>query len=159
MTTIKQGLMKRVYLSGPIGDLGTDTEEERLRLRERQKEFAKYAGKIQRAGYEVLNPFELTKVFKDEPEKPTRIEILRYELHVLAHDADELWLMPGWEESRGCDAEVHVALALGLPVFDMERQKMITLSKTGMQALTRPLCGKIATDVPRLKLYKYESKS
>jgi hypothetical protein len=146
--------MKTVYLSGPIGDLGADTEEERLRLRERQKEFAKYAGKIHRAGYEVLNPFELTKVFKYEPKKPTRIEILRYELHVLSHEADELWLMPGWEESRGCDAEVHVALALGMPVFDMERRRMITLSKTGMQALMRPLCGKIATDVEKMRIYE-----
>ena len=141
--------MKRVYLSGPIGDLGTDTEEERLRLKERQKEFAKYAGKILRAGYDVINPFDLYDALCKEC-SPTRTETMRADLMALANDADELWLMPGWEESRGCDAEVHVALALGMPVFDMERRRMITLSKTGMQALLRPLNNKITDDIGRM---------
>ena len=142
--------MKTVYLSGPIGDMLFDSK---ANIRERRKEFARYESKIRRAGYDVINPFTVADAQMKGEKTSTREELMRVDIIVLAQKADEVWLMPGWEESRGCDAEVHVALALGMPVFDMERRKMITLSKTGMQALIRPLCGKIATDVEKMRIY------
>lgn len=145
--------MKKVYLSGPIGDELTDSQEH---LRERRREFEKYAAKIRKAGYDVINPFDISdtqfKVFADDGEKPTRQDLMRADILAMASSADEVWLMPGWEESRGCDGEVHAALAIGLPVFDMERRRMITLSKTGMQVLMRPLCGEIAADVKKMEM-------
>ena len=147
--------MKKIYLSGPIGDVLTDSKEH---LRERRKEFKKYESKIRRAGYDVINPFDIAdrefRVLADEDKQPTREDLMRADIVAMASSADEVWLMPGWEESRGCDGEIHAALAIGLPVFDIERRQVITLSKTGMQALLRPLCGKIATDTKKMEIYK-----
>lgn len=151
--------MKKVYLSGPIGDVLTDSKDH---LRERRKEFKKYEAKIRRAGYDVINPFDISdvqfKVFAQDGEKPTREDLMRADIVAMASSADEVWLMPGWEESRGCDGEIHAALAIGLPVFDIERRQVITLSKTGMQALLRPLCGKIATDTKKINMYEPKQK-
>lgn len=146
--------MKTIYLSGPIGDvLGSNQEQ----TKERRKEFNKYARRIKKLGYDVLNPFdisdELIKRCGNCSDMLTRSSLMREDIRQMASFADEVWLMPGWEESRGCDGEVHAALACGIPVFDIERKQIISLSKTGMQALMRPLCGKISTDVPKFEMY------
>ena len=147
-------MKKVIYLSGPIGDVLADNEE---LLKERRREFNKYTRRIQKVGCDVINPFTISdKMFErcgNSRELITRKDLMREDIHQLVSYADEVWLMPGWEESRGCDGEVHAALACGIPVFDIERCKVITLSKTGMQALLRPLCGRIATDVPKIKMY------
>lgn len=142
--------MKTVYLSGPIGDMLSDSK---ANIRERRKEFARYEAKIRRAGYDVINPFTVADAQMKCEKTTTREELMRADIIALAQKADEVWLMPGWEDSRGCDGEIHAALAIGIPVYDIEEKRVFTMSKTGMQALMRPLCGKIATDVKKMRIY------
>ncbi|MDP9011108.1 MAG: DUF4406 domain-containing protein [Pseudomonadota bacterium] len=44
-------------------------------------------------------------------------EALIADLTYIAREADGVYLLPGWEKSKGCAAEVALATALGKPLF------------------------------------------
>lgn len=46
-------------------------------------------------------------------------EALTHDLSIIAHKADAVVVLDGWEKSKGAQAEVALARALGKPVFDI----------------------------------------
>lgn len=45
---------------------------------------------------------------------------MRSDLIAMLRDADAILMMPGWDASAGCRAELNTALAAGMPVFFYE---------------------------------------
>lgn len=72
-------------------------------------------------GFEVVSPAQIGRLCGvDEYTNPTKAMIkvlLISDLTALA-DCDAVYLLPGWEESRGVDIEVRFARYFGIPVFE-----------------------------------------
>ncbi|WP_447896011.1 DUF4406 domain-containing protein [Vreelandella sp. GE22] len=93
--------MKRIYISGPMTGLpglnfGT---------------FNFLALKLRTLGFEVVNPAEK----QSELGELTWEEYLREDLRDML-TCDTIALLPGWENSRGAQLELHVAHRVGLTV-------------------------------------------
>lgn len=81
--------------------------------------------KLESLGHEVINPahndgetLEKALASAGTPERPNNTwgYYMRRDLpHVL--DVDALCVLPGWRQSKGASLEVHVAEALGLPIY------------------------------------------
>jgi hypothetical protein len=81
--------------------------------------------KLKELGYEVINPahndgedLESALEMAGTPDKPNNSwgYYMRRDLpHVL--DVDALCVLPNWRKSKGASLEVHVAEALGLPIY------------------------------------------
>jgi hypothetical protein len=96
-----EGETKGVYVAGPI--TGYD-------LMERAGTFARTTAALRRAGYKVVNPFEV------HPTGVTWTDALRADLKAMM-DCDTIYLLPGWERSSGVRLELNVALSLGFRVI------------------------------------------
>jgi len=72
---------------------------------------------LRHGGYEVVNPAELQHNQAPEAEA-TRAEYMALDLpHVIA--CDILCLLPDWEQSRGANVELLVALSCGNEVWEL----------------------------------------
>jgi hypothetical protein len=91
---------KKVYISGPI------TGHEATY----QAEFAAARGTLTLLGYDPVMPTELSVVSKYKQ----RSDYMREDLIAMC-DCDFIYLLPGWEESRGARDEVYLAKALDIP--------------------------------------------
>lgn len=92
--------MKRIYVSGPMSghqDFNFPA-------------FNEASAQLRSAGYEVENPADKGVIEGWEWE-----DYLRYDLVKLLA-CDEVVVLPGWEQSKGAQLEVHVALSLRMPV-------------------------------------------
>lgn len=89
---------KRVYIGGPVTGMPNYNHEA----------FALAAHKEERAGHIVFNPTIL----------PLGLEYNEYMTLCLPMlgMADELVLLPGWQDSKGAKAEHEVALCLGMVI-------------------------------------------
>jgi hypothetical protein len=96
--------MKRVYLSGPM----TGLENHNFPA------FHRWAAQLRADGFEVVNPAEIE-------EAGTWELCLRADLRELCTCA-AIALMPGWENSKGANLELHVAHRLGLEVIHLPLQ-------------------------------------
>lgn len=102
----------RIYLSGPM----TGHPDWNYPA------FHAAAERLRALGHIVYNPADSTK----NTETTTRAEFLRDDLVFFTGDnglngfapADAICLLPGWERSAGARMELHVALELGLTVFE-----------------------------------------
>ncbi|MGH3442016.1 MAG: DUF4406 domain-containing protein [Nitriliruptorales bacterium] len=94
------------YLSGPMSGY----EDNNLPV------FHAAAAKLREAGWEVVNPAELDT---HDPEVGGWEQYLRRDLRAIVRDCDSMVTLPGWHASRGATLEVHVARALGMPVFTL----------------------------------------
>ena len=98
-------MAKRVYLGGPMAGIA----EHNFPV------FHKAARWLRGQGYEVFNPAENKDGDVDQPRSfYMRIDIPA----VMASDA--IVLLPGWQESRGANLEVWIALDLDLPIYKYE---------------------------------------
>lgn len=115
--------LKSCYLAGPMTGL---------------PEFNMHAfnlceGYLKAAGFEVHNPVAvdaehgIVLTGKNGHEEFDFLAAMKRDLP-LVMDADCVIVMPGWEESKGAQLEVHTALATGVPVFTILSQREI---KTG----------------------------
>jgi len=95
--------MKRVYIAGPM----TGLPELNFPA------FHAAAAELRTRGFEVVNPAEVNPdagmpwaecMRRDIPELLT--------CHTVA-------VLPGWEQSRGATLEVHIAMQLGMQVWDV----------------------------------------
>lgn len=70
--------------------------------------------------HEVFCPSEFTARIKSEGLSTDLREMLKYDLAYILNEADGLIGLPGWASSKGSLAEVHLAWAIGLPVYEYE---------------------------------------
>lgn len=90
-----------VYLSGPMTGLPDFN----------RPAFHKAAADLRAQGYVVINPAEV-----DLGPAATWSDYMRIHLAEIARRVTQVFVLPGWESSRGAQLEVHVARSLGLPV-------------------------------------------
>lgn len=99
MTTKAEIIKEKVYISGPIA--GYDINERKLA-------FLKVQRMLETIGYQPVNPFD-NGVPDDE----------HWRVHMKADIAmlvqcDAIYMMPGWELSKGCKLELDVATSCGI---------------------------------------------
>lgn len=94
--------MKKVYVSIPIS--GENYND--------QRNHAFVVGtNIAQKDYEVITPFDIVK----SPHIPYHEAMSMCIKELLKCDA--IYLCKGWEKSKGCTAELHIALVYGLKVM------------------------------------------
>ena len=99
MTAKPEIIKEKVYISGPIA--GYDMAERKLA-------FLKVQHMLETLGYQAVNPFD-NGVPDDE----------HWSVHMKADIAmlvqcDAIYMMPGWELSKGCKLELDVATSCGI---------------------------------------------
>ena len=99
MTTERTICKERVYISGPIA--GYD-------LQERKMAFLKVQHMLESLGYEVSNPFD-----NGVPDDAHWREHMRADIAMLLQ-CESIYMMPGWEFSKGCKLELDVASSCGI---------------------------------------------
>ena len=92
----------KIYISGKIS--GTD-------LTETRKRFAAAAKVTKKLGYEPVNPLENGLTEHDT-----------WEAHITKDIADLLqckaiYMLQGWEDSKGARIEYHIAVEIGIPIM------------------------------------------
>lgn len=95
-----------VYLSGPMSGVENYRET-----------FEAAARELTAAGHTVINPAEILQVAPEAA--ASRASFLLIDLHLLA-SAEAMLLLPGWEESTGCQAEFAFCRAVGIPAIDAD---------------------------------------
>lgn len=94
-------MSKHLYISGPMSGLPEFNEAA----------FNEAARLLRAAGYQVTNPAE-----KALPHNASWQQHMREDIKLMM-DCDGLAILPGWQHSRGANAEINLAHALGLDVF------------------------------------------
>lgn len=96
-------MIKTVYISGPI--TGHDIEECKVA-------FGNIQEYLERRGFNVVNPLSENGY---DPNKSYE-QYMRDDLKLLL-DCDYIYLMAGWDNSKGCQAEYLVALTCGISIL------------------------------------------
>ncbi len=94
----------KIYLAGPMRGLPSYNFPE----------FFWYAHLLRQQGHEVFNPAEIGL-----PQDNIRA-IFAVEMDWLCREAEAVYLIPGWQSSRGARAERALAQALGLTVRELD---------------------------------------
>lgn len=94
----------KLYLSGPMSGIPDNNFPA----------FHEWAARLRGQGYEVVSPAEI-------PEANTWEFCLRADLREMC-DCEAIALMPGWENSKGANLELHVAHRLGMKVIHLPLQ-------------------------------------
>lgn len=92
----------KVYISGPISG---------LLYEEVEKAFNDAEIRLQEQGYEVVNPLN-----NGLPRESTWNEHMRADLKLLL-DCDAIYMLDGWEYSRGASLEYDLAIDLGFKLI------------------------------------------
>lgn len=129
----------RIYLSGPMSGIEDNNFPE----------FHKWAAKLRADGHDVVSPAEIQ-------EAGTWELCLRADHRELC-TCEGIALMPGWENSKGANLELHVAHRLGMQVihlplqFDLvqhlHRQVAFSLKTFGPGARTEGVCDHIRKEL------------
>lgn len=96
----------KVYLSGPISLDGSATPDE---IAANVQRFRDEHAILAAAGHEVLSPLDNGLPMDSEWGDHMRADI------AMLTQADEILLLPRWQESRGSTLELFVATQLGIP--------------------------------------------
>ena len=106
-----------IYLSGPMSGLPNFNADE----------FAKYAAKYRALGWVVKSPPELDGGDFTKPYE----EYIRRDVRVLLEEGiDRVYLLPGWQKSRGANLEVHLSKMFKIPIYDTQTDKLFVESVT-----------------------------
>lgn len=92
----------KVYISGPISG---------LLYEEVEKVFNEAEIRLQEQGYEVVNPLN-----NGLPRESTWNEHMRADLKLLL-DCDAIYMLNGWEYSKGASLEYDLAIDLGFKLI------------------------------------------
>lgn len=103
---------KTAYIAGPVSGRDIETVA---------RQFSEKKNALVALGYNVINPVAIIQNInagRDIPltDEQNRREIIAICLNALVRFADELHLLPGWEESAGAGLERSVALRMGIKV-------------------------------------------
>jgi hypothetical protein len=90
--------METIYISGPIKGINNP-----------KGIFDNKQKQLEKLGYQVTNPFNLL-------ETGTYEEFMRYDIRALTF-CDSIYMMKGWEKSKGANIELKVAQAIGLKML------------------------------------------
>ncbi|WP_373829781.1 DUF4406 domain-containing protein [Bacteroides heparinolyticus] len=101
-------MKKKVYISGPI--TGTEDYMER---------FAEAEEMLKSRGYSVINP---SKVNAQMPEDTTYEQYMQMSIAMM-NIADAIYLLPGWNNSRGASFERHYSDIIGLEYIERMEEK------------------------------------
>lgn len=97
-----------IYLSGPMSDI----------IDYNRTEFIKYADKYRNLGFKVISPIEIDTQFNQED---TYENYLRRDIRALLNDEiTRMYLLPGWQKSKGANLEVHLAKMFKIPIYDTQ---------------------------------------
>jgi hypothetical protein len=94
--------MARIYISGPMKGYKDSNIEE----------FKKAHLKLLRLGYEVTNPFLII----NSDETLTYQDYMRFDIRALTF-CDSIYMLKGWEQSKGANIELTIARAIGLKIL------------------------------------------
>ena len=97
---------EKIYISGPME--GVENYEENFRKAE--EDFTE-------AGYKVVNPANI------DVTGMSREEILKKDIRLL-WECDGIYMLKGWQQSRGANREYGVALGRGMPIMHEEAKGM-----------------------------------
>lgn len=98
--------MRLVYLAHPYGGDEKNVEDAKQTVRRLVKQFP---------GKAFLPPLQATGfLYEDVP----YIDGMNMCIEILSR-CDELWLCPGWQDSKGCCMEYAVARVKGIPVVEV----------------------------------------
>ena len=92
----------KVYISGPITGLPYEEVE---------KAFSKAEASLKEQGHEVVNPLN-----NGLPRESTWNEHMRADLKLLL-DCDAIYMLNGWEYSKGASLEYDLAIDLGFKLI------------------------------------------
>lgn len=98
--------MMKIFLSQPMNGM---SEKEIMNEREIASEVARDTHKGKEV--EILNTF-ISDAYE---EKHAGLKYLAESIRML-DEADEIWMLPGWEDARGCRIERACAEEYGIPV-------------------------------------------
>lgn len=93
---------KKVYISGPITGIKDYNKPA----------FDEASEELEKHGFVPVNPLVLSVVSK----KKTHGDYMRDDIKAMT-DCDAVYLLPGWELSRGARDEVYMAKAMDIPVY------------------------------------------
>jgi nucleoside 2-deoxyribosyltransferase len=96
-------MSKHLYISGPMSGLPEYNHAA----------FAEAARLLRRAGYQVTSPTD-----NGLPNSATWQQHMREDIKLMM-DCDGLAILPGWQHSRGANAEINLAHALGMSVHGL----------------------------------------
>jgi hypothetical protein len=114
----------RIYIAGPM----TGIPDHNFPL------FNEVAAKLRAADWEVINPAEHGVV-----EGAVWADYLRYDIKKLM-DCGAIYLLPGWEQSKGASLEVMIARRLGFKFYyHMDAKVLLGDEPLGYFAITDPL--------------------
>lgn len=94
-----------IYISGPIS--GINDYKER---------FAKAKKKLEAQGFSVCNPVDLDSLVKCHFSDPTWVDYMKIDIRFLCV-CDSIFMLKGWENSRGAKLEHHIAQELGMKIY------------------------------------------
>lgn len=100
----------RLYLFGPMRGYKNANAEAFREAREKLRDMR----------HEVFCPSELTESMRELKVQSTLRQQLGIDLNWICNQAEGLVGLPGWSTSKGSLAEVHVAWAIGIPVYEFE---------------------------------------
>lgn len=100
----------RLYLFGPMRGYKDENREAFTEAREKLRDMK----------HEVFDPWEMTETLMEAKQPVGLRELLRIDLNWICSYAEGLVGLPGWSTSKGSLAEVHLAWAIGLPVYEYE---------------------------------------
>jgi hypothetical protein len=104
-------MSKTGYIAGPMSGLHA------LNF----KNFFYWQVALENSGYKIINPAEIDTVnwLRDgyDPSKSYWEECLKVDLELIESDADFIFVLDGWEDSKGAKLEIKKAKALGLEVY------------------------------------------
>ena len=104
-------MIKRVYISGPI---------EHYDLEERRAAFGRAEQLLELHGFQSVNPMK-----NGLPAEAHWREHMRRDMALLL-DCDAIYMLEGWELSKGCKLEMDVASSCGISVAtSLERLKRL----------------------------------
>ena len=107
----KKDFIHKIYISGPISH--NDLEE-------RRKAFKEIQTRLEKEGFEVVNPME-----NGLPADATTREHMKRDIELLL-TCDYIYMMRRWTHSKGCMVEFEVATSIGLPVLFEESDECIS---------------------------------
>lgn len=93
---------KRIYISGMIAHMD---------LEERRTAFKRAADEWKQKGFDVVNPFE-----NGLSQDADWHDHMRRDIHLLT-DCDYIYMLRGWEHSKGAKLEMDVASSCGIMVI------------------------------------------